>query len=488
MKKINYKRTQAAKLRLQEKATEELWRRGEFVELILNPPQMEMYADFSASDFIMYFFLCSRRLGKSYTLFSIAVAECLKNPRTKVLYLSTTTDQVREIVDQTAEVVLESCPFDLMPKVKQKENKYVFPNGSEIRIKGLDKSGGNAIRGVKADLVIFDEACFMNDLSNILDSVVMPMVIATGGKVLFGSTPPDSPGHDSVGIIARCEEAGALTKKTIYDTLGILYNEKQITLFEEQAGGKETTLFRREYMAEIVTETDLAIVPAFTEEQSKLIVQRHPHPSENKKAMPFWPDCYVGMDLGFRDLTVAVFGYWDYPNAMLVIQDELIWADKQATTDNIATDILAKEKELWGDRPPHARYCDNDPRFIEDIKNLHDLRFKRSDKDNKEASVNQLNILVNAGLLRIDPKCTTLVKHLRYGLWKENRREFQRTKDLHHCDAIDALLYMMRNIARSRNPVPEQFFHPGKFVMHDWGNELNKPKDDIGNIFKKLFR
>ncbi len=484
--RIAYERTNAAKLKLQEKATEELWRRGEFVDLILNEPQKDMYKAFTASDFVMFFFLCSRRLGKSYSLYAIAVAECLKNPRTKVLYLSTTTDQVREIVDQTAEVVLETCPFDLMPKVRQKENKYVFPNGSEIRIKGLDKTGGNAIRGVKADLVIFDEACFMNDLLNILDSVVMPMVIATGGRILFGSTPPDSPGHDSVSIVARCEENNAIIRKTIYDTLGVLYNQKQINLFEEQAGGRESTLFRREYMAEIVAEKTLAIVPAFTQAAQEEIVQRPIHPMENVDSMPFWPDCYVGMDLGFRDLTVALFGYWDFPNAQLVIEDELIWSEKDANTSKIAADIKLKEKELWGERPPHARYCDNDPRFIEDIKVLHDLKFKRTAKDNKEASVNQLNILVNEDKLRINPKCKVLIKHLRYGLWKETRKEFQRSKELGHCDAVDALIYMLRNVARSRNPVPNQYFNPGKFIMHDWGEQLNKEKDDIGNIFKKL--
>lgn len=473
---------------LKLKAREELWRRGQIADLILKGPQKEMYEAFEASNSTMFFLLCSRRLGKTVTLLTTAVSECIQNPKHKVLFLSTTTEQVREIVDQTADVVLDTCPVEMKPILKQKENKYVFPNGSEIRVKGLDKVGGSAIRGVKAHLVVFDEACFMSDLKDALDSVVMPMVIATGGRILFGSTPPDTPGHDSIGIIARCEEEGALIKRDIYSMQGILYTEAQIKEFEKQAGGKDSTLFRREYMGEVVVETELAILPSFTEERAKELTEPVIFPTHRQDDTPFWPDTYVGMDLGFRDLTVALFGYWDYPNATLVVQDELVWGDKTATTANIAQDIIKKEKELWGTNKVTLRVCDNDPRFIEDIRTQHGLRFKRTDKDNKEAQVNMINIMINEGQIRIDPKCKTLLKHMKYGLWKENRREFQRNKELFHSDAIDALIYMVRNIKRNRNPIPRNFYDPGRYTMHDWGNELNQPNlGSLGEI-KKAFK
>jgi len=490
MKEFNFdpSKTRAAKLLIQRKATEEIWRRGEFVDLLLKGPQKDMYEFFKNNGQTMTFFLCSRRLGKSFTLLSIAVAECLKKAGTRVLYLSTTTDQVREICDQTADVVLETCPAELRPIVKQKENKYVFKNGSEIRVKGLDKTGGNAIRGVKAHLAIFDEACFMVDLENTVRSVVLPQVIASGGRILFGSTPPDTPGHESIQFIANCEENNSLIKKTIYDMQGVLYTDRQIAEFEKQAGGEESTVFRREYLAEIVTEETLAIVPSFDDDKREELVQilDFPNERENVDYPKFWPDCYVGMDLGFRDLTVALFGYWDYPHARLVIQDELIWDDKRATTDVIAKDIKAKEEALWGQKP-YGRFCDNDPRFIEDIKKLHDLHFKRTDKDKKEAHVNQLNILVNDSKLIIDPRCKTLIKHLRYGLWKDNRREFQRTKELSHCDAIDALIYLMRNINKVKNPLPHVIKASSQYAMHDWNAALNGEESSLDKTFKTLF-
>ncbi len=207
---------------LRNRITGELWRRGEFPKLILKGPQLEMLKAYDESDNIMFFFLCSRRIGKSVTLFSLAVRECLKRPNARVLYLSSTTENTTEITDQTADVVLETCPEELRPVFKMKQAKFVFPNGSEIRVKGLDKVKGNAIRGVKANLIIFDEACFMSDLTSIVDSVALPMAIATRGKIVFGSTPPSSPGHDSIRLLARCEAANASIRRTIFSLQGIL--------------------------------------------------------------------------------------------------------------------------------------------------------------------------------------------------------------------------------------------------------------------------
>lgn len=472
--------TQAARLKLKNLASAELWRRGEFAPLLLKGPQLEMLNAFDASSNIMFFFLCSRRLGKTVTLFSLAVRECLQKPGARVLYLSMTTDQVREIVDQVEEVVFENCPDDIKPKFKSKEGKFVFPNGSEIRIKGLDKAKGSSIRGVKAHLIIFDEACFMDDLNGIVNSVAMPMVIATKGRILFGSTPPATPGHDSIEILARCEEKGALITRDIYSMRGVLYDDKQIAEFEEEAGGRDTTTFRREYLAQVVVETDLAIVPAATPERMAAIVR------EVQTPVGYFPNCYVGLDIGTRDLTVALFGYWDYENAKLVIQDEMVLADKKVTTENIAAGIKDTEKRLWKGRPPYKRFSDNEPLLLRDLKNLHGLDLRVTAKDNKEAQVNQLNIMVNNETILIDPRCKTLIAHLKYGVWNKNRTEFGRSKALGHADAIDALIYLLRNVKRNRNPVPNEFYHPGSYTNH--GGILNAPANNGWEDLAKAFK
>lgn len=462
--KLNLDGTEAAKLILRNRASAEMWRRGEFAPLLLRGPQLEMLDAFDKSSNIMFFFLCSRRIGKSVTLLTAAVRQCLKQPNSRVLYLSTTTEQTAEIIDQTMEVVIENCPPELRPKHKIKDNKFVFPNGSEIRFKGLDKVTHNAIRGVKAHLTILDEACFVRDLKPIVDNAVMPMAISCGGRILFGSTPPESPAHDSVAILQRCELKGAVIKRDIYSMRGILYTDAQITQFEEESGGKDSTVFRREYLAQVVPETESAIVPSATPEKMEQITFSVPMPKA------YWPDCYVGIDFGTKDLTVALFGFWDYENARLVIQDELVLRDKRSTTQNIVEGIREIEDRIWDGREPLKRYSDNEPFLLRDINNLHGLKVVVTAKDNKEAQINQLNIMIQNNQIIIDPRCKTLITHLKFGIWNKNRTEFARTKELGHSDAIDALIYLLRNVKRNRNPLPGQQFSPHTHANHGWTN------------------
>lgn len=477
--KLNLEGTEAAKLILRNRASAEMWRRGEFAPLLLKGPQLEMLEAFDKSTNIMFFFLCSRRIGKSVTLLTTAIRQCLKHPNSRVLYLSTTTEQTAEIVDQTVDVVLEHCPPELRPKHKIKDNKYVFPNGSEIRFKGLDKVTHNAIRGVKAHLTILDEACFVRELKQIVDNAVMPMAISCGGRILFGSTPPESPAHDSVALIHRCMQKNALIVKDIYSMKGILYTEAQIASFEEEAGGAHTSVFRREYLALVEPETDRAIVPAATPEKMAKLIQEVPMPKG------YWPDCYVGIDFGTRDLTVALFGFWDYENARLVIQDELVLGDKRATTENIAAGIKETEKRIWNGRAPFRRYSDNEIFLLRDLVKLHGLDVRATAKDNKEAQINHLNIMVQKEQILIHPRCKTLIFHLKYGIWDKNRREFARSKELGHSDAIDALIYLLRNVKRNRNPIAGE--HYSEYVYADHG-ATTTPKSSSWDTLKEVLR
>ena len=439
--------TASAKRHAKNRAVEELWNRGKFLDLILDTTQQGMVEDFKNSNNIFYMWLCSRRLGKSVALNGVAIELALTKPGARILYLSKTTDNVNEIVDQASSVILNACPDALKPQFKKQENKFVFPNGSEIRIKGLDNTGPDVIRGVKADLVIFDEFCFMKNLDNLISSVVMPMVIECDGRILMASTPPDTPGHDSLSWIHKAEERGALTRKTIYDCPR--WNSKQIRAFASEAGGENTDTFKREYLAQVVVSRSKAILPALTDEKYDSVIKA--------VSLPYYaPDCYVSLDIGFRDLTVVLFGYWDYEEAKLKIQDEIVLRGNAATTDNIARRIENKEYELWGRHLPYKRVCDTDPRLIADLKKLSNLQFRPTRKDNKEAQVNQVNIMIERNQIQVDPKCKTLLIHMKYGIWNDTRTGFARTKSLGHCDAIDALLYMARNVDRGNNPLPTQ--------------------------------
>jgi hypothetical protein len=479
VKKLNLSKSKVATHRLNALATETIWRHNRFLDIVLNSYQKDMMRAFQESDGIMFFLLCSRRIGKTWVLTAAALKQCLEQPGSRVLFLSTTTDQVSEICDQTFSLILESCPDDIKPTFKQKTNKYVFKNGSEIRIKGMDHVGPNAIRGIKAHLVIFDEACFMNHLNDLISSVVMPMVIFLMIRRPPRSTPPASAGHDSVDIIRKCENEGSLVVKDLLVAEDVLYSRSQIDTFIAESGGMENTVCQREYFCKIITETDLAVFPACTEDHMRANIVKE------VQIPRYDPDLYVSMDIGWRDFTVILFAYWDFLEAKLCIMEEVVFPKNSATTSAIAEVIHRTEERLWPNRKVTKRICDTDPRMIADLRLLSGIRFTATKKDNKEAKINQANLMFINSQIQIDPKCKTLIDHCKYGVWKENRSEYQRSKTMGHFDALDALVYLVRNINRKHNPLPGEPFRPHVQVYH--GEQPAAEKGNSVAALQKLF-
>jgi hypothetical protein len=243
-----------------------------------------------------------------------------------------------------------------------------------------------------------------------------------------------------------------------------------------EAGGKDSTTFRREYMCELVADAERAIIPAATSENMEAIV-RIPDP------LTYVPDRYVALDIGFRDLTVALFGYWDYLRGVAVIEDELILKENQATTDRIAQGIIAKEKQLWNNAKPYKRVSDTDPRLIADLRKLSGIEFVATKKDNLMAQVNHVNLMVLNKQLVIHPRCKVLPTHMKYGLWNKQFTQFERSDALGHCDAVAALVYLIRNMARNNNPIKEQEYSPAYFA-NTWEVETRKGSTQAEKVRK----
>jgi hypothetical protein len=100
------------------------------------------------------------------------------------------------------------------------------------------------------------------------------------------------------------------------------------------------------------------------------------------------------------------------------------------------------------------RVSDNNLILINDLHRLHGIFFRPTNKDNKEAQINNLRLDVAGYKLYIHPRCKTLIRHLRFATWDKQRKGFTRTEDGAHADAVDALLYLVRNVQKSKNPYP----------------------------------
>src|SRR5690606_7784556 len=108
-------------------------------------------------------------------------------------------------------------------------------------------------------------------------------------------------------------------------------------------------------------------------------------------------------------------------------------------------------------KEPYKRVSDNNLVVINDLYMLHRIVFLPTQKHDKESQINQLRQLIRECKLIINPKCKVLIDHLKSATWDRNRKGFSRSKDKGHFDAIDALIYFVRNVDISKNPYPKGY-------------------------------
>ncbi len=436
-------------------AIEELWRRGRLIYK-LDPVQKQLYESFYNDNNKTRVWLLSRRAGKSFLLCVLSAEACLRQPNTIVKYVAQSKMQVNSILRPLMKKIFEDCPDDLKPEFHTKDYVYYFKNGSEIQIAGTDNGHAEKLRGGDSHIFIVDEAGSCSDLNNIIKSILLPTTLTTKGKGILASTPPKDPDHDFNKFIEDAELRKTLTKKTVLDNPR-LTPEMLEELFVEM-GGRNTDEARRELFCEMIRDTSSTAVPEFNDALSNEIVKDWPTP-------PHY-DAYVGMDLGGRDLTVALFGYYDFRSDKVIIQDELVM-DFKNTDNNIKTlteKIMTKEKQLWtniytNEQVKPSRYSDVNHIVLQEITScsLNKVYFAVTKKDEKITAVNNLRILLSTKKIIIHPRCETLIRHLKNVKWEKTKDKFARSPDDGHYDAVDALIYLVRNLTWSKNPYPNNF-------------------------------
>lgn len=468
------KKTTKPKL-TKKQARDALWRLGD-LSWKLHGGQREMQRAFHASKGRKFVINCSRRFGKSYYLCAEAISTAIRNPDSQIKYAAPTQKQVRKIILPNIRRILNDCPQDLLPTWHAQESRYEFPNGSIIDVAGTEMQNIENLRGTEALLIIIDEAGQCGDLNYAVRDVLMPMLLTTGGRMLLASTPPPTPRHPFEIYAQEAQKDKAYIHKTIYDNPMI--DRKTLHEFMKESGGAQTTTWKREYLGEFIVDDEIIVLPEFKESEAK-VIQAHNRPDHF--------DCYVSLDPGYRDLTVALFGYYDFQQAKIIVEDEFV--QDKVRTDIVAEAIKQKELELWGDKKPLLRVCDADPILVRDLSDLHDLQFTITRRDEKQAQINELRMLIQTGAVKIHPRCKTLINHCRAAVWDKNKEVFARIGSFGHFDAIDALLYLVRNVRKHRNPFPTgRTYKFDDWVITPGQKPITRNARVITNILKTPFR
>jgi len=423
----------------------------------------------------------SRQRGKSFWACCEAIGFALRKPGSRVCYVSLTQKSVHSIIEPQFRTILEDCPDDLRPTLNQMRGIWEFKNGSQIAMSGTDGKQYERLRGTKAHFIVKDEAAFFSDYEEV-DAVLSPQTLTTGGIALEISTPPETPGHPFEARFRAALGNDRGVHRPIYGHPRMSSDEIEWFIAREASKKamtpeefKQSTYFRREFLAEFVTEETRAVVPGWTQERERELVRQTERPE--------FFDGYVGLDLGFGDPHAVLFGYLDFASHRLVIEDELLM--RGANTEKLANAIKEKETAVWGaDRwegtlrgstevaelpeylresasgnapaQPYLRVGDNDPLALADLQQKHRITFLPTAKDEKHLQLDMLDILVRRGELAIHPRCKNLIRQLYVTIWNRTRTQYERING-EHGDLIDALVYMVRNVRWHRDPRPANY-------------------------------
>ena len=369
--------------------------------------------------------------------------------------------------------VFETIPDYMRPKWKASQNMFVFPlNGAEIQIAGCNNGHEDDLRGTAAGLVLIDEAGLIDDLEYVVNDVLMPQLLTTGGNIIMASTPPRTPDHEFVSMCHEAEEAGNYSKHTIYESG---YPDDVIERFCKEAGGVNSTTWKREYLCEFVVDENYSVIPEWNDRLIRKI---------DRDDLFKYYHYYEAMDIGGRDKTAILFGYYDFTKAMLVVEDEIIINRPAMTSRMIADTVKIKETDLLKGKEVRCRVADNNNVILlQDLGQAHGLHFLPTNKDDLPAMVNQLRLWVLAGKISINERCVQTIGCLKYAIWNDKRTEFTRSSTYGHYDALAALIYLVRNIDTHTNPIPQNL---GLDESKDWINR-GSTLDKDGQVIRDLF-
>lgn len=466
----------------------ELFRRGE-LRWLLYEHQRPIYnkirevLNSSETDDNSYVIDCARQYGKSFTMFVIAVEECLRNPFQTIVYVAPLKSQVVEIVtEKTFRTVFEYAPAECIPKLDG--SALAFPNGSRIRLAGTDNKNYENLRGGIAHTVLLDEAGFMSDLDTGVLPSVTPMLKTTGGKIIFASTPPPTLDHPYIQVLRDHDESGLISTYTIWDDKSL--TDKQLQTIIKQCKGQNTTLFKREYECQRIVESSLQVVPELTEEHAQTLIVNNDYTKD--PLLQYWKK-YVVVDTGVRDHTAVVFAHYNYHTKKLIIEDSLSLAGSDYNTARLAQMIKDKVVELW----PNEEYR-KDIRYIADSNNLiviqdlnviYKLNFVSTTKGTLEQMVQLVRDWVYDSRITFAPNAKEVLECAKFAIWAKSRDKFSRSAKYGHYDLLASLVYLVRNVDTNTDPVPNLlgFNKYTQFVEPETLANVQGQKRELMNIF-----
>ena len=247
--------------------------------------------------------ICGRRSGKSYAIADLMLKHCnegydnieidgriVKKPRSAV-YIGLTLQKAANNVWQLLKDEIARCKIPTL-KIDNSAYRIDFANGAFIELAGNStKAEREKIRGKDSSMFVIDEAQSHQGLGYLITSIIQPIVKGRNGVMVLSGTGPITAGGVWEQIIN--DDTWSKHTATMEDNPTIPCGALQDVLIEN--GWDENNItYRREYLGQIVYDTNRLIVP-----------NRSYYTLSDIKDRKF-DCCIIGMDYGYSDYNAFV--------------------------------------------------------------------------------------------------------------------------------------------------------------------------------------
>jgi len=224
---------------------------SEFITEIIGIEPFDYQKGFLDSESDRKLFVAGRQVGKSRTASWMALHHAVTHPGSLVLVTADALRQSSELFSQLqSEINNSGLADDAWGIERSTQTEIEFSHGSRIKVVPTGRNG-NKIRGFTADLIIIDEAAFVEN--KIFEEVIEPMTLVSSGTIVLCSTPYGASGY----FYNKAQEAelsdSRWEKTQVSSHDNPMIEEEDI---EEMKKGKTRNQIKQEILGEFVPSGD----------------------------------------------------------------------------------------------------------------------------------------------------------------------------------------------------------------------------------------
>jgi len=267
-----------------------------FVEEIIGIEPFEYQKRFMDDPSDRKVFVAGRQVGKSRTASWMALHHAVTHPGSLVLVTADALRQSSELFSQLQTEINNSGLADEQWGIERStQTEIEFSHDSRIKVVPTGRNG-NKIRGFTADLIIIDEAAFVEN--SIFEEVIEPMTLVSGGTIVLSSTPYGASGY----FYNKAQEAD-LSDSRWTKTAVSSYDNPKIDEddIEDMKKGKTRNQIKQEILGEFVPAGDQffpnSLIRKCINDDVERGVVRYAS-GDNEKEVDPQARLYLGADLG----------------------------------------------------------------------------------------------------------------------------------------------------------------------------------------------